>query len=440
MNIRRDEVAVSENRQRRDHDAAKHQELVSSIQTTGLLHAPVLRLDGEKIVLVAGERRLRAIDEIWELGGTFLYNGEVYSGPLLPYVTLGELAPLEAEEAELEENIRRVDLSWTERALVEARLLALRQAQAIALRQPVPQAREVAEELRGADTDRAGNAVAQSIILSRNLHRPEIKAAKSHKEAWKTLKRVEEADRNRELATKLGPEYLASKHQVHHAEAIEWMRKCPSGVFDVILTDPPYGMGADEFGDSGGKTGGGSGEHGYDDSEDSFWNLIALFVGESVRLTKPDAHLYLFCDFDKFTTLRNAFEAAGWKVFRTPLIWFKPSAYRAPWPEQGPQRKYELILYAVKGGLKCTKLGGDVIQCAPDENLGHAAQKPVELFQELLSRSVRPGMTVFDPFCGTGPIFPAAHALSAVAVGVEQDAGPYAIAATRMGNLKGEKK
>jgi len=39
-------------------------------------------------------------------------------------------------------------------------------------------------------------------------------------------------------------------------------------VFDVILTDPPYGMGADEFGDSGGLT---EGAHAYKDDEEYFF-------------------------------------------------------------------------------------------------------------------------------------------------------------------------
>ena len=78
----------------------------------------------------------------------------------------------------------------------------------------------------------------------------------------------------------------------------------------------------------------------------------------------------------------------------------------------------------------------DVITCPPDSNLGHAAQKPVALLDDLLRRSARPGDRVLDPFCGSGPIFPAAHALKLIATGVERDQTFYGMAAARIGELK----
>jgi DNA modification methylase len=209
-----------------------------------------------------------------------------------------------------------------------------------------------------------------------------------------------------------------------------------AGLFDVICTDPPYGMGADEFGDGGGRTGGSDGAHFYVDGKE-WWADYGSQVESTIScIAKSSAHLYLFCDIDRFFYLRDLF-SKHWAVFRTPLIWFKPAAFRAPWPDKGPQRKYECILYAVRGELKSTILAGDVITQGPDENLGHPAQKPVALIQELLRRSVRPGMAVLDPFCGSGPVFEAGHALSAIVTGVEQDAVACGIAAGRLAKLKG---
>jgi hypothetical protein len=148
--------------------------------------------------------------------------------------------------------------------------------------------------------------------------------------------------------------------------------------------------------------------------------------------------MYCFCDFDKFSQLKALMVEAGWTAFRTPLIWLKKSGMRAPWPEQGPQRKYETILYAVKGKRNVTKMAGDVLDYPPDANLGHAAQKPVALFQELLARSVRPGDSVLDPFMGSGPIFAAAHALKCKATGIEMDTASYGIALQRIERLKAQ--
>ena len=69
-------IVIKQNRQRQTFDPAALQELKNSIEDTGLMHPPVLRREGVSWVLVAGERRLRAIQEIWELGGEFLCYGD----------------------------------------------------------------------------------------------------------------------------------------------------------------------------------------------------------------------------------------------------------------------------------------------------------------------------------------------------------------------------
>jgi hypothetical protein len=100
-------IKIAPNRQRRQFDAAALHELADSIQARSLYHPIVLRVVGEDYQLVSGERRLRAVIEIWALGGTFFYNGEPVPEGCIPYTTLGELNDLDAEEAELEENILR---------------------------------------------------------------------------------------------------------------------------------------------------------------------------------------------------------------------------------------------------------------------------------------------------------------------------------------------
>ncbi len=66
------------------------------------------------------------------------------------------------------------------------------------------------------------------------------------------------------------------------------------------------------------------------------------------------------------------------------------------------------------------------------------AQKPVDLYRDLLSRSARAGDSVLDCFAGTGPILPAAHQLRVAATAVEMLPQNFGIAAKRLANLKGE--
>ena len=190
------------------------------------------------------------------------------------------------------------------------------------------------------------------------------------------------------------------------------------------------GVGAQDFGDSN-KPGDLKG-HFYDDSYETWLETMRVFAAASFALAKPSAHAYVFCDLDRFPELRDFMSKAGWTAHRTPIVWHNPDGFRAPWPDRGPQRKYELILYAVKGDKKTTKLAGDVLMYRKDAQVGHPAQKPVELLKDLLSRSALPGDVVFDPFAGSGATLEACHALMLTCTGVEKDAGAYGVALKRI--------
>jgi len=430
-----DEITVKKNRQRRELDQTKIFELAASIGQVGLIHPIVVRsVDGE-YTLVAGERRLKALEQLWFLGSEVTYSGKVIPEGQVPCSFLGEIDPIDAEEIELEENIRREDLNWKERADAVARLAALRTAQAKRANLPAPSVADIAEEVSGHREGDYQGDVRKDIILGNALKDPEAAAAldgaTNRNDAFKRLRRHEESKRNAALGASL---VLTSEmHTLRKGNCIPLMQEMPAETFDVILCDPPYGVGADEFSDSGGRTAGG---HFYSDSYEEWKPLATSLAGESYRLAKGQAHAYVFCDIDRFGELKALFAQAGWSVFRTPLVWVKPGGVRAPWPEMGPQRKYEIILFAVKGKRPVTRLYGDVLTYPSDPNLGHPAQKPVALLSDLLQRSVRPGDTVLDPFCGTGSTLVAAHQHKCRATGIELNEAAYGISLVRVRELK----
>ena len=173
-------VVISENRQRRQFPQAELNELAESIQSTGLLHAPTLRIEGDNYVLVSGERRFRAIKDIYELGGKFKYDNEEVISGLLPYTFLGDLSPVEAMEAELDENIRRMDLTWVERAAASAKLMELRSAQATASGKPAPTPADISEEVRGSRLGSNQDMTRKELILADHLHIPEVAVSGGH--------------------------------------------------------------------------------------------------------------------------------------------------------------------------------------------------------------------------------------------------------------------
>lgn len=433
-------VCIPEDRQREVFDPLALNELGESIGECGLLQAIVLRQeDLGQMVLVAGHRRLLACKDRWELGMSFRHGEEQVPEGCIPFVSFGELSPLQQAQCEFEENVRRVPLTWQEEATATMKLQRLRNMEAEAAGKPAPALIHLAMERQPAGTEMELRgevaSISRELMVARHLDDPDVQKAGSLKDAVKVLKRKEAAKKAEVLGAALGGDAVLDGHRLVHGNCLAWMSDPQNeGQFDVVLTDPPYGMGADEFGDSGGMAEGG---HLYADSAEVVKELLFFLPNALTRITKPQAHLYLFCDIDWFPRWKDGLVSEGWKVFRTPLIWFKPSAFRAPWPEHGPQRKYECCLFAVKGGMRVTKLMGDVLTYPADENLGHQAQKPVALFEDLLRRSTTPGMKVLDPFCGSGPVFAAAQACKVFATGVELNDVAHGIAAKRLQGMKG---
>lgn len=431
-------LVVPANRQRREFDSQAQEELAESITRLGLFNPITIRFEDGIPTLVAGERRLKAIADIWALGGIFSFNDKRVESGFLPCVSVGDLDSVAAFEAELEENLRRMDLTWQERDAAIAGLHRLRAEQA-AQRGEQQTLRETAAEAFNLSKQNAGGThidnVSRAIKLAAHLDDPEVGGARSSKEAFKILVAKEEAQRNARHAEKVGKTFGSEMHTLLMGDCREVMTTLPDGTFDVILTDPPYGMNASEFGDAAGKLL--AIDHKYRDDKTHFYSLMEECAHDFTRLAKAAAHLYVCCDLDQFHWLRDTFSSLGWNVFRTPLINCKSGSGRVPLPEHGPRRQYEFVLYAHRGGRKVTGIYSDVINTTGDTNLGHGAQKPVELYKELLKRSVKAGDRVLDPFAGTGTIFPAAHAFLCGAVGIEQESAYFGIAAQRIEKLGG---
>lgn len=443
------DITVPADRQRQEFDEPALLELASSISARGLFHAVQVRPG--TTTLVTGERRLRAIRQhLHPLGKSFRYGGELIPPGCVPVIEASSDDPLELEEIELEENTRRRDLTWQENANTTARLHKLRAAQkAVASAPLLPGTLDVPLSLQTvADTarERTGSSIGyyqeltrQEILVAAHLSKPEVAGAATLKDAFKALKRSEETERNQALARIVGDTYSTDQHRVVHGNCLDWMA-LPENVeqFDVILTDPPYGMGAQDFGDAAGKLA--TIKHHYDDSYVSWLILMTAWAPLSYAITKPQAHAYVFCDIGNFHELGNLMREAGWYVFRTPLTNYKRNSGRVPLPDQGPRRQSEWCLYAIKGKKTVTGIYSDVITTDSDEQLGHGAQKPVALYEDLLKRSVRPGDRVVDTFAGTGPILPAAHAFKCYSTAVEQNEASYGKCLERLQALGAQKE
>ncbi len=426
-------ITISPDRQRQEFDPDRLADLQDSISRLGLIQPIVVTEAG---VLVAGERRLKCIANMEMLGDLLIFNGEAVPPGHVPAVLPSQISPTALFEIELEENIKRHDLTWQEHSAAVAKLAKLRQTQAAETGTRATVA-DLAEELEGRRDGAYQDKVRKTLIVSKHLDNPAIAKAKSVDEAFKILKKQEQATQNAALASEVGQVAVTQRLAAYHSDCFVWgWALVDSGgpLYDIICSDPPYGMDAQNFGDAGGSYAGVT--HEYNDSQDNWRELMNRFAQLSWVVTKPSAHLYLACDFDGFPFLRDCLRQVGWRVHRTPLVAVKRDANRVPWPQQGPRRSYELVLYAVRGDKPTTAIYSDVFETVGDENLGHGAQKPVAFWEDLLRRSARPGDRVLDPFAGTGGILVAAHKLNLYCDAVEREAPYYGIAVKRLEGLK----
>lgn len=428
-----DSIIVDPERQRSEFDDTAQGELNESIQTNGLISPIIVRVEADGIHLVAGERRLRGVSLLATLGISITHGGQPVIRGSIPVLDFGELTPLQQQEIEYAENAYRKDLTWQENLRATERLHNLRSGQALA-RGETQSINATAAEIFGRSDGSFRDTVKTALVVAKHMDNPAVAKATTLKEAAKVIRRVEETARHAHLAAVQGTRSISDRYKLYHTDCLTWMKDQPDAQFDIILTDPPYGMGADTFGDAAGRMAGI--DHEYADGAEETSTLLRACIPEWFRLAKAQAHLYLWCDIDMFAELRTLCREAGWWTFRTPLINLKPEGGRVPWPEHGPRRSYEICLFAVKGKRPVTSIRPDFFESRLTEgNLGHGAQKPVEAYVELLKRSARPGDTVLDSFAGTGTIFPAAAALGLNAVGTEMEAAAYGICLERIAGL-----
>lgn len=424
--IKIDELVILENRQRKLFSEKPLGDLRESILSKGLLHPPVVQYDGDVYTLVCGERRTKAITTIAELDTTFECDGKTIQPGFMPVILLADLSPLGVREAELEENVIRENLSWQEQANAIAELHALRQEQA-ALDGTMQSATATATEIKGTGIPAQGSEiqrVTEAVILSKYMEDPEILKAKSQKEAMKILRKKVETAHRAQLAEKF--DQSTTPHILQHGSAFDLLPQLESGIFDLILTDPPYGVGADTFGDMA-STG-----HEYKDDFEYAMRCYTLLARQGFRVAKGIATLYAFCDIRYFATIEMEFTLAGWDVWPSPLIWNKLNGM-LPKPDFGPRKTYETILMATKGNPHFLKTGApDVLTFPIREETYHGAQKPVDLYAELIQRSALPGSRILDAFAGSGTIFPAANKSKVIAHGLELSETYFNLALSRM--------
>ena len=185
-----------------------------------------------------------------------------------------------------------------------------------------------------------------------------------------------------------------------------------SGV-DAVITDPPYSSGGFTRGDRTSDTSkkyqstglesyfaGFAGDN-RDQRSWAYW--MALWLGATIRATRPGAMLMAFTDWRQLPSTTDSVQAGGW-VWRGITVWDKMNA--RPMPNRFSAQA-EYIVWGTNGPRDFDTDGARYhdgvlsVLPPPTSEREHSTQKPVALLDRLVSVA-EPGETILDPFMGSG--------------------------------------
>ena len=192
--------------------------------------------------------------------------------------------------------------------------------------------------------------------------------------------------------------------QLLNIDCMEYMATLPDKCFDLACVDPPYGIGMD---------GGNVGYKGFNDFDKKSWDAEtpnAAFFYELRRVSK-----------EQIIWGGNYFDLPPTRCF---LIWDKGAGFKG--------RSYAECEQAWTSFDANARIYQRDPLCNGDyKGKIHPTQKPVKLYEWLLTNYAKPGQRILDTHLGSGSSAIAAHYFGVDFVGCELDKDYYDAAVKR---------
>jgi DNA modification methylase len=205
--------------------------------------------------------------------------------------------------------------------------------------------------------------------------------------------------------------------QLRNADVREVLPSMPAESVDLIVTDPPYGIGFD---------GNRWQTDNYDElAGDGDTELMASVADELARVLKPDRHAYVFCRWDTLPAVLDSY--GEYFEVDTTIVWDKDEGGHGMGDLNDWAPRHEMIVKCSKGSrpLQTDSRSPNVIRQQDvrftDDPNDHPTQKPTGLLETLIKASSTEGEVVFDPFGGVHSTAVAALRTDRRAVSVESD-------------------
>lgn len=390
-----DQITVNrEERQRKELVGIP--ELAESIKRTGLIHPPTITKEGE---LKTGERRWEACKF---LGWTHI-----------PVQFLEDMNEEDLQLLELEENVRRVDLTWQDQCIAVEKYHGLRAKQddkwstsktAAALgfsyRDTLAR-RDVAKEIELGNAkvmDAPRYSIAKGIINR-----------EGERKKTSSLAAVEAVETGKVAVIKSAP--------ILNTDFNEWAPAYTGTKFNFIHCDFPYGIKANKH-----HQGAAASFGGYEDDEDVYWQLLDTLAAAMENVVAPNAHLMFWFSMEFYQPTVDKLTAMGWSVNKFPLIWYKTDNMGIlPDPSRGPRRIYETALMASRDDRKIIRAISNVV-AGPTTKTIHMSEKPIQVLSKFFEMFVDEYTVMLDPTAGSANAVKVAEKMKANTVlGLEQD-------------------
>lgn len=209
-------------------------------------------------------------------------------------------------------------------------------------------------------------------------------------------------------------------------DCVELLDALPDESIDLVLTDPPYGIGyrSDRRKD---------GAHRRPIKNDESLNIVARSAHRIHRVLKHDSALYLFADRNRQDEVASILQRAGFRI-KNRIIWDK-GHHTAGDCRGAFGFRYEVLFFAAKGRpLIRTKRYSDIWRFprVASQKMAHQNEKPVPLLVQAIESFSDPGALVLDPFMGSGSCGEACALTGRRFVGCEVDPRYFGPACDRL--------
>jgi site-specific DNA-methyltransferase (adenine-specific) len=220
------------------------------------------------------------------------------------------------------------------------------------------------------------------------------------------------------------PQPLDPPWRVEQDDCMQFLASLGDGSVDVITTDPAYSGMNEHMSFGHGRIVGRYGDPGnarwFTEFRDDPAAFLA-FLRECHRVLRDGGHVYVM--FDSFSLLSLGHLMRDVFAVKNLIVWDKVNLGMGHYF----RRRHETVVFATKGHRRLSRRDlPDVWQVRRIHRGLYPTQKPVALFAHMLAGSAEPGMTVCDPFVGSGSS--AVAALRAGCVVAAADIDPRAVA------------